>query len=145
METRQTNIASNHRVTSREATPEEDMQNGIDILVGPEGHKIPFAWRARDISWEKWGDISIRYKTKWGKPTEYHKILNGSYIPQWYVCQFVDATVICRVEDVKKCLVSGKYKVINNSDGTAGAYIHNSNIEHLVVSNSYLTLQRKGV
>lgn len=109
---------------------EEDMKHGIDAWLGG----IPFAWRRRRISIKQYGEISIRYSRATGSQTEYDKLLDGSFQPQIYIFQFTDAIVICKVEDIKDCLVKKHFITRQNPDGkTKACYIKFTALPHLLI------------
>ena len=111
---------------------EEDMKQGIDAWVGG----IPFAWRRRRIPLEQYRQISIRAGRISGMPTEYDKLLNGSFKAELYVFQFTDATIICRVADIVNYLKTGAFVKRNNHDFTTTAiYINVDSIPHLELRN----------
>ena len=118
------------KVTFVEPSDKEDQLEGIDGYISG----IPVAWRKRRISILKHKEISIRYSRDTGTPTEFHKLLDGSFKPQLYFFQFTDAIVICKVDDIIDCLKSKKYIVAHNKiDGTEGCYIKTTDIAHRLV------------
>ncbi len=109
---------------------EEDMKQGIDAWLGG----IPFAWRRRRISLKQYNEISIRFSRVSGSATEYDKILNNNYKALVYIFEFTDALVICKVEDIKDCLVKKHFITRQNPDGKIEAcYIKLTALPHLLI------------
>jgi hypothetical protein len=107
---------------------QEDMKQGIDAWVGG----IPFAWRRRRISFSQYRQLSIRAARVSGALTEYDKLLNGSFKAKFYVFQFTDSTIICRVDDIIKALKSGAFERRNNHDyATSAIYLRVDDVPHL--------------
>ena len=117
-------------VTFVKPASEEDMEQGIDAWIGG----IPFAWRRRRISVNKYGEISVRHSRISGYKTELDKLLDGSFKSLIYIFQFTDAVVICLTSDIVWCLKKKEYTVLSNPDSsTAGCYIKLKDITHLLL------------
>ena len=118
-------------VVCRKATYEEDVHQGIDIWL----NDIPFAWRKRRISVTDHKQISIRASRSSGSKTEYQKLLDGDCKAMFYVFEFTDAIVICRVLDIVKCLRNEQFETQENPDGeTSAMYIGLRDVKHLLVN-----------
>jgi hypothetical protein len=109
---------------------QEDTQHGIDAWLGG----VPFAWRRRRISVDKYGEVSIRHSRLNGADTEYDKLVDGRFRALVYVFQFTDAIVICRTEDIRHYL-KGKQFIIqpNRDNATQACYLSLSLLPHLIV------------
>ena len=105
----------------------EDTEEGTDYLI----NNWRFAHRQRNISINKYNQISIRFSTRKGNDTEYHKLLNGKFQAVLYLFEFTDAMVVCSVADIKDCLAQGKFDIVPNPDGSKGCYIGLNNITHI--------------
>ena len=113
----------------RLASLTEDSREGTDVWIG----STPVAFRERNVSLGKYGDISIRYKTLGGK-CEYDKIMDGTFKAVLYLFKFTDGIVACSVSDIRKLLQQGRFQVIpNKADGTSGAYIKIASLPQAVV------------
>lgn len=110
----------------------EDTEEGTDYLI--EGWR--FAHRQRNISIQKYGQISIRYSTQKGNDTEYHKLLSGRFQAVIYMFEFTDAIVICSVADIKDCLLFGKFDIVPNPDSSKGCYINLNEIKHIRIDRT---------
>jgi len=117
-------------VNGRKSSNSEDQKQVADIWVG----NTAFAWRKRRIPISKYGQISIRLRRNSGTKTECQKIIDGEATASFYVQEFTDAVVICRMADIRECLGLGNFEQRANTDGsTYAAYINLADIRHLIV------------
>jgi hypothetical protein len=131
---RQTDLARDMaygQVAMITATPDQDMREGIDYALG----KFYVAYRRRKLSVKTYGQISIRYRRLSGAMTERDKILNGISRFHLYVFEFLDAWVICTMQDIRAALKKGPTQVVANHDGiTEALYINIADLPHLMIT-----------
>lgn len=110
------------------STNPEDRKEGIDGWIG----NMPAATRKFRCNLNTFRQISIR-KRKWHK-SEFDKILNGEYKPVLYLYEYIDAYVICKVEDIANCLKTKLFTERPNKDNsTIGCYIDLGLLPSLVI------------
>lgn len=116
------------RIESRNSTDPEDEKEGIDGWMG----NMPVATRKFRFKLDTFRQISIRKRRLY--KSEYDKILSGEYKPVLYLYEYVDAYVICRVEDIANLLKTKLFVERPNKDGaTSGCYIDLGLLPNLVI------------
>ncbi len=117
--------------------PEDDAKGNIDYtLINPNDKTkgLRLALRTRRISFQKWGEVSIRYQRENGAKTEYAKLLDGECQSQLFIFVFSDAYVVCPRSEIIRCLKAGIGKAQDNYDGTWAWYIPLSLLKAWVIT-----------
>ena len=127
----------------QKASSKDDMENGFDFVFTMGNFTVPVRIRKPDC---KYRDFTIRSRSKFGLPTEYHKLLNGAgdvYFYGWTIWidggEEIAEWWIINLEKFRKSgLLKTQRTEISNGDGTK--FIHFKFSELLkhdcIISNS---------
>lgn len=134
----------------QKASLKDDMENGFDFVFTMGNFTVPVRIRKPDC---RYRDFTIRSRSKYGNPTEYHKILKGAgdvYFYAWTIwingAEEIAEWWIINLEKFRLSgLLNTKRTEISNGDGTK--FIHFKFPELLqnncIISNSPLRLEQK--
>lgn len=118
-----------------EATPKQDMEDGFDSIFRFNDIKIPIRIR-KYVFAEKYRDVTIRSKARYGSRTEIDKIRDGYGDYYFYAWENKDSTSIyCYlIFDIKKFISAN---IVNNPSASDipngdGTYFNSYNISEMI-------------